>query len=164
MGTQLVTARKIQAAGFTTIRYGLVLNLLAIGRLKFEDYEVENIRAVITHSPLFSRLVAKFGARKVARAIGVTEIAIAALIAAKPLAPRASALGSLATTGMFATTLSFLATTPEAWHQTHPEPKLSPAGQFLVKDFVLLGASLLTLAESMQARRLPKTLGKSRGV
>lgn len=60
-----------------------MVNLLWIGALKFEDYEVENIEPLVTSSPLFSRL--------------------------------------------------------------------SAAGQFVVKDLVLLGASLLTAAESLRA-------------
>lgn len=133
------------------LRYGVALNLLSIGRLKFEDYEVENIRPLVTQSPLFSLLATRLGERKLARVIGVTEIVMGSLIAAKPVAPRASALGSLAAVVEFATTLSFLVTTPEAWQETRGEPKLSPAGQFLIKDIVLLGASLLTAAESLQA-------------
>lgn len=81
----------------------------------------------------------------------MTEIAIGSLIAAKPLAPGASALASIAAVGMFATTLSFLATTPGVWQEDHGAPKLSMVGQFLIKDSVLLGASLLTAAESLQA-------------
>lgn len=149
------SAGKFQAAGAATLRYGLALNLLAIGRLKFEDYEVENIRPLITSSPMFSGLIAKLGERKLARLIGAAEIVIGALIAAKPIAPRASVLGSLAGVGMFATTLSFLATTPEAWQEKHGEPKLSLAGQFLVKDVVLLGASLVMAAESPRATERP---------
>ena len=133
------------------LRYGVALNLLSIGRLKFEDYEVENIRPLVTQSPMFSLLATRLGERKLARLIGVIEIVMGSLIAAKPVAPRASALGSLAAVGMFATTLSFLVTTPEAWQDTRGEPKLSLAGQFLIKDIVLLGASLLTAAESLQA-------------
>ncbi|MFL6051613.1 MAG: YkgB family protein [Actinoallomurus sp.] len=155
MRTRSTAGKNLQTVGLSTVRYGLALNLLWIGRLKFEDYEVENIRPLITSSPLFSRLVAKFGEHKLARLIGVTEIVVGSLIAAKQLAPRASALGSVAAAGMFATTLSFLATTPEAWQERHGEPKLSPAGQFLVKDIVLLGASLLTAAESLQAAQRP---------
>ncbi|MFD8161024.1 YkgB family protein [Streptomyces malaysiensis] len=139
--------------GFSTIRYGLALNLLSIGRLKFESYEVENIRPLVTASPLFSRLLAELGEQKLARVIGATEMITGSLIAARPFAPRASALGSLGAAGIFATTLSFLATTPEAWQEKRREPKLSLAGQFLVKDIVLLGASLLTAAESLQAGR-----------
>lgn len=45
---------------------------------------------------------------------------------------------------MYATTLSFLTTTPEVWQDRSGAPKLSLVGQFLVKDAVLLGASMLT--------------------
>ena len=123
-----------------------------VGALKFEDYEVENIEPLVTSSPLFSRLHDALGAPKLARLIGVTEIAMGSLIAAKPLTPRFSAAGSFGAAGMFLTTLSFLATTPEAWQdKRRGMPKLSLAGQFVVKDIVLLGASLLTAAESLRA-------------
>ncbi|GGO01367.1 YkgB family protein [Microbispora bryophytorum] len=143
--------KTMHSVGISTIRYGLVINLLEIGRIKFEDYEVENIRPLVTSSPPLAWLIARLGEKNVARLLGVTEIVLGSLIGAKPIAPRASALGSLAAVGMFATTLSFLATTPEAWQETRGEPKLSLAGQFLVKDVVLLGASLLTAADALHA-------------
>jgi reactive chlorine resistance protein C len=142
-------AGKGKTIGMAAVRYGLALNLLVIGRLKFEEFEVENIRPLINGSPLFSRLAAALGERKLARIIGTTEIVIGAMIAAKPVSPRLSALGSAACVGMFATTLSFLATTPEAWEERRMDPRLSPAGQFLVKDVVLLGASLLTAGDAI---------------
>jgi reactive chlorine resistance protein C len=100
---------------------------------------------------MLSPLATRLGERKLARLIGVTDMVIASLIAAKPVVPRASALGSLAAVGMFATTMSLLVTTPEAWQETHRDQELSPAGQFLIKDVVFLGASLLTAAASLQA-------------
>jgi uncharacterized membrane protein YkgB len=145
-----MTTKTVQTVGALTLRLGLALNLLVIGRLKFENYEVENIRPLIASSPPFARLAATLGERRLARLIGMTEIVIGSLIAAKPLAPKASALGSLAAVGMFTSTLSFLVTTPEAWQETGMDPKLSLAGQFLLKDVVLLGASLLTAAESLR--------------
>ena len=152
MNRQHTQAGDLASAGISVLRSGLVVNLLWIGALKFEDYEVENIEPLVTSSPLFSRLHDKLGAPKLARLIGVTEIAIGSLIAAKPLAPRASAVGSLGAVGMFLTTLSFLATTPQLWQERQQGvPKLSAAGQFVVKDIVLLGASLLTAAESLRA-------------
>lgn len=153
MRMRSMVGQVLENTGFPTIRYGLALNLLSIGRLKFESYEVENIRPLVTASPLFSRLLTELGEQKLARVIGATEMITGSLIAARPFAPRASALGSLGAAGIFATTLSFLATTPEAWQERRREPKLSLAGQFLVKDIVLLGASLLTAAESLQAGR-----------
>jgi uncharacterized membrane protein YkgB len=44
--------------------------------------------------------------------LGVVELAIALLIAARPFWPRDSVLGSALALGMFLTTLSFLVTTP----------------------------------------------------
>jgi len=50
--------------------------------------------------------------------LGVVEVAIAILIAARPFAPRAAALGSALAVGMFLTTLSFMVTTPGAWESS----------------------------------------------
>jgi len=73
------------------------------------------------------------------------------LIAARPLSPRASAIGSLGATGMFLSTLSFLLTMPGVWQEEHGFPALSLEGQFLAKDGVFLGAAMLTAAESLRA-------------
>jgi uncharacterized membrane protein YkgB len=151
MKPQSAPAARLRTVGASTLRSALATNLVWIGRLKFEDYEVENIQPLVTSSPLFSPLVKRWGERKLARAIGVAEIGMGALIAAKPLAPKASAIGSLGAVGMFATTLSFLATTSGAWQESPETAKLSLVGQFLVKDSVFLGASLVTAAESLHA-------------
>nr|WP_277424825.1 DUF417 family protein [Modestobacter sp. KNN46-3] len=143
----------LESAGSTALRSGLALNLLWIGLLKFDEYEVENIRPLTSSSPLFSLLLKRLGEQRVARLIGVAEIAMGSAIAAKPIAPRVSAIGSLGAVGTFLTTLSFLATTPGVWQEGRKPPKLSMTGQFLVKDSVLLGASLLTAAESLKAAR-----------
>jgi uncharacterized membrane protein YkgB len=76
--------------------------------------------------------------------LGVTEIVIALLIAARPFSVRAAVVGSALAVGMFLTTLSFLLTTPGVWEASaggFPALSVVP-GQFLIKDFVLLGASL----------------------
>ena len=47
---------------------------------------------------------------------------------------------------MFLTTLSFVVTTPGVWQAGYGFPALAASpGQFLVKDVVLLGASIWTL-------------------
>ena len=145
------SATRLQSMGTSVLRSALVTNLVWIGALKFEDYEVENIRPLVSSSPLFSPVLKKLGEEKTARLIGLTEITMGSLIAAKPFAPRASAIASIGAVGMFVTTLSFLATTPGVWQETRRAPKLSLVGQFLAKDSVLLGASLLTAADSLRA-------------
>jgi uncharacterized membrane protein YkgB len=54
---------------------------------------------------------------------------------------------------MFLSTLSFLLTMPGVWQEEHGFPALSMEGQFLAKDGVLLGAAMLTAAESLRAAR-----------
>ena len=154
MGTKHRSVSSLAAAGSSITRYGLVTTLVWIGALKFTDYEVQNAEVLVTASPLTSRLRNKLGAQKLAWLVGVTQITLGSLIAAKPLAPRASAAGSLGAAGLMVSTLSFLVTTPEAWRDGPGGiPQLSVLGEALLKDTVLLGAALLTAAESMRAAR-----------
>jgi uncharacterized membrane protein YkgB len=87
--------------------------------------------------------------------LGVVELTVAILIAARPFLPRASAVGSALAVGMFLTTLSFLVTTPGVWAaEAGGFPALSGApGQFLIKDLALLGIALWSLGEAWHASR-----------
>jgi uncharacterized membrane protein YkgB len=132
------------------MRYGLATTFVWIGAMKWNDYEIEHAEVLVTASPLTSRLRQKLGAPKLAALVGVTQIALGSLIAARPFAPRASAVGSLGAAGLMLSTLSFLVTTPEAWQEGKGAPQLSMLGEALLKDSVLLGASLLTAADSLR--------------
>jgi len=83
--------------------------------------------------------------------LGFIDIGTAALIALRSVSPKASAVGSVLAIGLFATTLSFLFSTP-GWEPSLGFPALSAMpGQFLLKDIVLLGASVWTLGEALKA-------------
>lgn len=151
MGTRGTPAGDLTSVGLAVMRCGLATVFLWVGALKSRDYEVANAEPLVTASPLTALLRAKLGARGLARLVGVTQVALGSLIAAKPFAPRASAIGSLGAAGMMVGTLSFLVTTPEAWQEGHGVPQLSVLGEALLKDGVLLGASLLTAAEALRA-------------
>ena len=154
MGTRHAPVSGLATAGSLVTRYGLVTTLVWIGALKFTGYEVENAEVLVTASPLTSRLRKKLGAQKLGWLTGVAQITLGSLIAAKPVAPRASAVGSFGAAGMMLSTLSFLATTPEAWREGPGGiPQLSVLGEALLKDTVLLGAALLTAAESLRDTR-----------
>lgn len=141
----------LRASAFV-LRYGLVVIILWFGIFKFTPTEAEGIRPLLVHSPILSWLYAVTDTRGASNAIGVAEIAIALLVAARPISRRASALGSIGATLMFLTTLSFLATTPGAWARV--DGLLVPAGvgAFLIKDLLLLAAAMWTGAESLAAR------------
>lgn len=143
----------LEDVGRVVLRSALAGTLLWVGALKFAEYEAENIQPMVSTSPLFAWINRRMGLRKTARFIGITEIALGTLIAARPLSPRASALGSLGATAMFLITLSFLRTMPGVLQEDHRFPALSLEGQFLAKDGVLLGAAILTAAESLRAAK-----------
>jgi uncharacterized membrane protein YkgB len=140
----LVGAQTLEALGRHAVRYGLVLVLVWIGGMKFTAYEAEGISGFVSNSPLMSWAYSVFSVRSFSGLLGFTEIVVALLIAARPISARVALVGSMAAVGMFLTTLSFLFTTPGVWEASaggFPALSVVP-GQFLVKDFVLFGASL----------------------
>jgi uncharacterized membrane protein YkgB len=144
---------RVATVGRQLARYGLVTIVGWIGFMKFTAYEAEGIRLYVTNSPLMSWVYGFLSVRGFSAALGVIEVAIALLIAARPLSPRASALGSALAVGMFLTTLSFLLTTPGVWEPSAGGfPALSgKPGQFLIKDLALLGIALWSLGESWKS-------------
>jgi reactive chlorine resistance protein C len=144
---------RVEAAGRELARYGLAVVIGWIGFMKFTAYEAEGISRYVAHSPLMSWVYGFMSHRGFSAVLGVVELTIAILIAARPFAPRASAVGGALAVGMFLTTLSFLVTTPGVWAaDAGGFPALSGApGQFLLKDLALLGISLWTLGEAWKA-------------
>ena len=119
----------------------------ATGRrpMKFTAYEAMGIQPLVAHSPLVSWMYDFLSVRDFARMLGVIEIATATLIALRSVSPKASVVGSVLAIGLFATTLSFLFSTP-GWEPSLGFPALSASpGQFLIKDVVLFGASVWIL-------------------
>ena len=151
---------QVEAVGCELARYGLVVVVAWIGLMKFTAYEAEGISRYVAHSPLMSWVYGFMSHRGFSAVLGVVELTVAILIAARPFSPRASALGSALAVGMFLTTLSFLVTTPGVWEPSAGGfPALSgKPGQFLIKDLALLGISLWSLGEAWQAsqRRAPR--------
>jgi uncharacterized membrane protein YkgB len=132
-------------------RYGLVVVLAWIG---FGKYVKMESRVLIEHSPLMSWIYHFLSVGEVAALLGTMEIIAAILIALRPVLPTVSAVGSALAIILFLGTLSFLFTTPGVV-ATHagPVPVLSGMpGQFLLKDLVLIGVSIWTLGDSLQAR------------
>lgn len=143
----------MESIGQLFMRYGLVLVLLWIGGMKFTAYEAEGISPFVSNSPLFAWTYPILGKQGMSDLLGVIEILVALAIASRPLAAGLSALGSLAAAGMFLSTLTFLVTTPQAWVPDAGFPALAIPGQFLLKDLVLLGASLWSAAEAWKSSR-----------
>jgi uncharacterized membrane protein YkgB len=144
---------RVEAVGRELARYGLVVVVGWIGLMKLTAYEAQGISRYVANSPLLSWVYGFMTHRSFSAVLGVIEVTIAILIAARPFSPRASVVGSALAVGMFLTTLSFLITTPGVWaSDAGGFPALSGSpGQFLIKDLALLGISLWSLGEAWQA-------------
>jgi uncharacterized membrane protein YkgB len=150
-GSSARTQSTLEAAGIWVSRYGLAVVLLLIGVLKFTPEEAAGIQPLVIHSPLMSWMYHLLSVQGVSNLIGAIEVAIAALIAIRPLSAKASFVGSLGAVVTFLLTVSFLFSTPGAAQLKYGFPVLGDSGQFLIKDLVLLGASFWTAAEAHEA-------------
>jgi reactive chlorine resistance protein C len=164
VSTNLSTsAARLERVGGVVLRYGLVAILLYYGTFKFTLEEAKAIEPLVANSPLFSWLHAALGTQGTSNVVGVAEIVIAVLIAARPLSPKISTVGSILGIGMFLSTLSFMFSTPGLWHfeEWYPLPvPTSAAGAFLMKDVFLLGAAIWTAGEALRSVRESKNARK----
>jgi len=145
-------AGRLNTLGMHVARYGLVIVLLWIGGMKFTAYEAEGIKPMVANSPFMGWVYTVMSERAFSALLGVVEIATGLLIALRPVWPLGSAVGSGLAVGTFLTTLTFLFTTPGWEPSLGGFPALSHRpGEFLLKDLVLLGASLFTAGEALGA-------------
>jgi uncharacterized membrane protein YkgB len=171
-------ATALDRAGMGLLRLALVVVLVWIGGLKFARYEADSIVPLVSNSPLMSFFYhhpapeyrsymnkegelnpvhrqwhETNGTYPFAIGLGLVIVTIGVLIALHPLLPQLAAVGSFLLILMACTTLSFLVTTPEAWvpalgDTAHGFPYLSGVGRLVVKDAIMLGAAVVTLADS----------------
>jgi uncharacterized membrane protein YkgB len=175
------SAARMDRVGISVTRIGLVVVLVWIGGLKAFRYEAEGIVPFVANSPFMSffyrQPVGEYrqhmnregdlvpanrdwhernGTYRFAYGLGSVIVALGVMIAMHPWLPRVAAVGSLLVAVMSLVTLSFLITTPECWvpalgSPEHGFPLLSGAGRLVVKDAIMMGAALVTLADSARA-------------
>jgi reactive chlorine resistance protein C len=175
------SAARLDRVGITVTRIGLVVVLVWIGSIKLFRYEDEGIVPLVANSPVMSffyrqpageyrqhmnregELVPanrewhdKNGTYLFAYGLGSVIVAYGVMIALNPWLPRVAAVGSFLVFVMSWVTLSFLITTPECWvpalgSSEHGFPLLSGAGLLVLKDAIMMGAALVTMADSAKA-------------
>jgi uncharacterized membrane protein YkgB len=145
--------------GLLVSRYGLVIVLAWIGFGKWVKFEAA---VLMQNSPLMCWIFDYLSVTTVARCLGTMEIVAALLIAARPLSPRISAVGSALAVMLFMGTISFLFTTPGvvATHAAGLPVLSAKPGQFLLKDVVLIGVSIWSLGDSLRDALTARTIAK----
>ena len=132
------------------LRYGLVIPLVWIGVQKFTAEEAQAIEPLVSNQPLMSWVYDVVSVQTFSNVLSALEILAAVLIALGPVARKVSIVGSGIAVVLFVSTVSFLFTTPDVVTSSSlGVPVLTATGGFLIKDIVLLGAALWTLAEAL---------------
>ena len=173
----LAMLARADRVGLALTRAGLVIVLLWIGGLKVAPYEADGIAPFVANSPFMSVLYAHpdeyaqhrnpegalvpanrawheaNGTYRAALLIGSSIVVFGLLITLHPWWPEAAAVGSGMVALMSVVTLSFLITTPETWVPAlgdvhHGFPYLSGAGRLVIKDAIMMGAAVVTMADS----------------
>lgn len=173
-------AARADRLGVAVTRIGLIVVLLWIGGLKVFRYEADGIVPFVANSPLMSffyadpahytahmnpegKLVPENRAwheanrtYEFAYGLGAVIVLYGLLLCLHPWLPQAAAVGSFLVFVMSFATLSFLVTTPESWvpalgDAQHGFPYLSGRGRLVIKDAIMMGAALVTMADSAKA-------------
>lgn len=144
-------AHRIESIGRLALPIGVATVIAWVGTMKFTAYEAEGIVGLVSNHPLMSWVYDVMSARAFGTTLGIVEVAIAAMIAVGLIRPKLGALGAALAIGMFATTLSFVVTTPGVFEPSlggFPALSIMP-GQFLIKDLALLAASIWLLGDAL---------------
>src|SRR3954447_8980632 len=137
------------------LRWALVIIFLWFGGMKFTAYEAAGIAPFIENSAIMSWLHVLFGIQGASYVIGALELSTAAALILGAFQPIFSALGAAMSAATYLITLTCFLSTPgvaEATAGGFPAISAAP-GQFLLKDLVLLAASLSLLVASVQDSR-----------
>lgn len=138
---------------FMFLRWSLVIIFLWFGCMKFTGYEAHGIEPLIVNSPIMGWLHSLFGVQGESYVIGLIELSAAAALAIGAFIPVISALGAAMSCITYIITLTFFVSTPGvAEPMAGGFPAISAGtGQFLLKDLVLLAASVCLFLASIRS-------------
>ena len=178
--------------GVNLIRISIAIVFIWIGLLKFVPYEADSITPMVAHNPVMSlfykhpedyrtHMTREGELVPASRAwqeqnntygfsdgLGSVELMIAFLVLLNPLSRKAGLAGGLLSFLTPIVTLSFLATTPEAWvpalgDAQHGFPYLSGMGRLIIKDTMMMAGAVVVMADSARSliaeRAFRKTVG-----
>jgi len=136
------------------LRWSLVVVFFWFGGMKFTAYEAFGIAPFIENSPIMSWLHVLFGIQGASYFLGVAELTTGVLLVIGSFNALFSVLGAFMSSMTFLVTITFFITTPGVFESSLGGfPAISAGiGQFLLKDLVLLGASLCLLTSSIKSR------------
>ena len=135
------------------IRASMVLVFAFFGYQKWFAYEAERLIPYISNGPLIFWLYPAFGVRGASWFLGVSEWSFGTLLFLGFWDKRLGLLGAAGSAATFIATVTIIPFMPDGWDQSAGGfPAMTGNVPFLMKDFVLLSASIYLLKQD--ARRV----------
>lgn len=136
---------KTTQSGYVTGVLATVIVLLWIGILKFTPSEAKAIQPLVENSWLMSWLYKIVSVQTASIIIGIFEIITALFLIASFWSAKAGKIAGLLTIAIFASTLTFLISTPNIWKQLDGVPVTD---FFVLKDLAFLAIGLQVTEQS----------------
>src|SRR6476619_1439009 len=127
---------------YHVVRAFMVIIFILFGYQKWFDYEAQTLIPFISNGPLISWMYPVFGVRGASWFLGVSEWLIGALLFLGFWDKRLGVLGALGSTGTFIMTVTIILFMPNGWDPVAGFPAMAGNVPFLIKDVVLLAASI----------------------
>jgi uncharacterized membrane protein YkgB len=131
------------------IRAAMVLIFLSFGYQKWFEYEAQVLIPYISNGPLIFWLYPAFGVRGASWFLGVSEWLICALLFLGFWDKRLGILGAIGSTFTFVATVTIIPFMPNGWDPAAGFPAMAGNVPFLMKDVVLLAASIYLLKQDL---------------
>ena len=145
------------------MRASMVLVFLLFGYQKWFAFEAEVLVPYISHGPLIFWLYPVFGIQGASWFLGVSEWLIGALLFLGFWDKRLGVLGALGSTGTFIMTVTIIPFMPNGWDPVAGFPAMAGNVPFLMKDVVLLAASIYLLKQDATRVALSARHGAAAG-
>lgn len=134
---------------YRLVRASMVLTFLLFGYQKWFEYEAQVLIPYISNGPLIFWLYPVFGIHGASYFLGVSEWTFGALLFLGFWNKRLGILGALGSTITFATTVTIVPFMPHGWDPAAGFPAMAGNVPFLMKDVVLLAASIYLLKQDV---------------
>ena len=135
------------------MRAAMVLIFALFGYQKWFDYEAQVLIPFISNGPFIFWLEPAFGVHGASYFLGVSEWLFGALLLAGFWNKHLGILGAIGSTGTFVMTVTIIPFMPNGWASVG-FPAMAINNAFLLKDVVLLAASLYLLKEDIRRASL----------
>src|SRR5262249_12373340 len=135
---------------YHVIRASMVIIFLFFGYQKWFQYEAQALIPYVSNGPLISWMYPIFGVRGATWLLGVAEWGFGALLFAGFWNKQLGVLGALGSCFSFMATLTIIPFIPNGWAPSAGGfPAMTETVAFLLKDLVLLAASVYLLRQDL---------------